>query len=122
VPSSNSGSLKDEAIMLHPLPITSIAVKAWVEAPTTANISLENLLSFLITMEYAKVQSFRYLGSVVIQNNEIKEVKERIIAGDKAVNANKRCFNVNYCNKHQNLDYTGQQSDQLLHTLVKHGY
>jgi hypothetical protein len=34
----------------------------------------------------------------------------------------KRCFSVNYCLKDQNLDYTGQQSDQLLHRLVRHGY
>jgi hypothetical protein len=34
----------------------------------------------------------------------------------------KRCFNVNYYPNDQNLDYTGQQSDESLHTLVKHGY
>jgi hypothetical protein len=28
---------------------------------------------------------------------------------------------VNYCLKDQNLDYYGQQSDQLLHMLVKDG-
>jgi hypothetical protein len=34
----------------------------------------------------------------------------------------KTCFDVNYCPKDQNLDSTDLQSDQLLHTLVKHRY
>jgi hypothetical protein len=74
-------------------------------------------------MEFEKVQSFTYLGSVVNHNIEIEEVKERINAGSKAFHANKKIFQCKLLSKKdQNLDYTGQQSDQLLHTLVKHGY
>jgi hypothetical protein len=58
-------------------------------------------------MELKKVQSFKYLGSAVNQNNEI-EVKERTSAGNMAFHANKRCFNVNYYLKDQNLDHTGR--------------
>jgi hypothetical protein len=71
-------------------------------------------------MEFEKVQSFKYLGSVVNQNIEIEEVKERINVGNFFM-LTERCFNVNYYLRDRNLDYTGQQSGQLLRTLVKHG-
>jgi hypothetical protein len=74
------------------------------------------------TMEFEKFQSFNYLGSVVNQNNEIEEIKERINARNKAPCANKQMFLCKLLSKRSNLDYTGQQSDQLLHTLVKRGY
>jgi hypothetical protein len=59
--------------------------------------------------------------TVLYQNNEIEEVKETINAGNKAY-ANKKCVNVYYYLRDQNLDYTGEQSDHLLHMLVKRGY
>jgi hypothetical protein len=74
------------------------------------------------TMEFKMVLSFKFPGSVVNQTNETEEVKERLNAGNKAFMLTKRCFNVNYYLKDQNLDYTHQQSDQLLHMFVKHGY
>jgi hypothetical protein len=43
-------------------------------------------------------------------------------AGNSVFKLPKRCFNVNYYLKDQTLDYTGLQSGQLLHTIVKHGY
>jgi hypothetical protein len=46
------------------------------------------------TMEFEKDQSFKYsyLNSVVNQNNEIRGVKERINAGNKAFYTNKKMF------------------------------
>jgi hypothetical protein len=44
-------------------------------------------------MSFESVQSFKYLGSVVNQNNKIEEeIKERIIAGNKAFYANRKMF------------------------------
>ena len=43
------------------------------------------------TMSFESVQSFKYLGSVVNQNNIIEgEIKERLIAGNKAFYANQK--------------------------------
>jgi hypothetical protein len=42
------------------------------------------------TLQLKKVQSFKYLGCVVNQNNEIEEVKEIINAGKKALHAKKK--------------------------------
>jgi hypothetical protein len=39
-----------------------------------------------------KVESFKYLGSTVNQNNEMDEVKERINAGSKGSYANKQMW------------------------------
>jgi hypothetical protein len=40
-------------------------------------------------MSFESVHSFKYLGSYVNQNNKIEEeIKERIIAGNKAFYAN----------------------------------
>jgi hypothetical protein len=45
------------------------------------------------TMSFESVQSFKYLGSVVNQNSTIEEdIKERIIAGNKAFYANRKTF------------------------------
>jgi hypothetical protein len=45
------------------------------------------------TMSFESVQSFKYLGSYVNQNNKIEEeIKERIIAGNKAFYANRKMF------------------------------
>jgi hypothetical protein len=45
------------------------------------------------TMSFESVQSFKYLGSVVIQNNTTEEeIKERIIAGNKTFYANRKMF------------------------------
>jgi hypothetical protein len=44
------------------------------------------------TTKFGKVHSFKYLGSVVNQNNETDEVKERINAGNKAFYVNKKMF------------------------------
>jgi hypothetical protein len=66
-------------------------------------------------MEFEKVQFFTYPGSVVNQNNEIREIKEIINAGTKTFYAKKKMFQCNYYLMEQNLDYTGQQSYQSLH-------
>jgi hypothetical protein len=45
------------------------------------------------TMSFGSVQSFKYLGSVVNQNNTVvEEIKERIVAGNKAFYANQKKF------------------------------
>jgi hypothetical protein len=45
------------------------------------------------TISFESVQSFRYLGSVVNQNNTIEEeIKEQLIAGNKAFYANQKMF------------------------------
>jgi hypothetical protein len=47
------------------------------------------------TMSFESVHSFKYLGSVVNQNNKIEEeAKERIIAGNKALYANQNMFQI----------------------------
>jgi hypothetical protein len=46
------------------------------------------------TMSFKSVHSFKYLGSVVNQNNKIEEAKERIIAGNKALYANRNMFQI----------------------------
>ena len=44
-------------------------------------------------MSFESVQSFKYLGSTVNQNNKIEEeIKERIIAGNRAFYANQKMF------------------------------
>ena len=44
-------------------------------------------------MSFESVQSFKYLGSTVNQNNTIEEeIKERLIAGNKAFHANQKMF------------------------------
>jgi hypothetical protein len=44
-------------------------------------------------IEIGNVQSFKYLGSVVNTNNTIEEeIKERVIAGNKAYFAHKMLF------------------------------
>ena len=44
-------------------------------------------------MSFESVQSFKYLGSTVNQNNTIEEeIKERLIAGNKAFYANQKMF------------------------------
>ena len=44
-------------------------------------------------MSFESVQSFKYLGSTVNQNNTIEEeIKERLIAGNKAYYANQKMF------------------------------
>jgi hypothetical protein len=44
-------------------------------------------------MSFESVQSFKYLGSVVNQNSTTEEeIKERIIAGNKAFYANRKMF------------------------------
>jgi hypothetical protein len=45
----------------------------------------------------------------------MKVKKKRINAGNKAFYGNKKYFNVDYYLNARNLDYTGRQSDQLLH-------
>jgi hypothetical protein len=45
------------------------------------------------TMSIESAQSFKYLGSNVNRNNTIEEeIKERIIAGNKAFYANRKMF------------------------------
>jgi hypothetical protein len=45
------------------------------------------------TISFESVQSFKYLGSVINQDNTIEEeIKERIIAGNKAFYANRNMF------------------------------
>jgi porphobilinogen deaminase len=45
------------------------------------------------SMQFEQVESFKYLGSIVNKNNTIEEdIKERIMAGNKAFYANKRMF------------------------------
>jgi hypothetical protein len=45
------------------------------------------------SMQLEQVESFKYLGSIVNKNNTIEEqIKERIMAGNKAFYANKRMF------------------------------
>ena len=45
------------------------------------------------TMSFESVQSFKYLGSTVNQNNTIEEeFKERLIAGNRAYSANQKMF------------------------------
>ena len=44
-------------------------------------------------MSFESVQSFKYLGSTVNQNNTIEEeIKERIIAGNRVFYANQKMF------------------------------
>ena len=44
-------------------------------------------------MSFESVQSLKYLGSIVNQNNTIEEeIKERLIAGNKAYYANQKIF------------------------------
>ena len=44
-------------------------------------------------MSFELVQSFKYLGSTVNQNNTTEvEIKERLIAGNKAFCANQKMF------------------------------
>jgi hypothetical protein len=55
-------------------------------------------------MEFEKVQSFKYLGTVINQNNEIeKEVKGRINARNKAFYANKKMFECKLLSKGSKL-------------------
>ena len=50
----------------------------------------ENKLE-IVNMSFESVQSFKYLGSTVNQNNTIEEeIKERLIAGNKAFCANQK--------------------------------
>jgi hypothetical protein len=49
------------------------------------------------------------------------KLKEEQMQGIRRFMLLKICFNVNYYIKDQSLDSTSQQSEQLLHTLVKHG-
>ena len=61
-------------------------------------------------MSFESVQSFKYRGSVVNQNNTIEEeIKERLIAGNKAFYANqkKNCFETNNYQGNPNLNCTG---------------
>ena len=45
------------------------------------------------TMSFESVQSFKYLGSTVNQNNTTEEeIKERLIAGNKTYYANRKMF------------------------------
>jgi hypothetical protein len=45
------------------------------------------------TMSFESVQSFKYLGSTVNQNNTIEEdIKGRLIAGNKVYYANQKMF------------------------------
>jgi hypothetical protein len=55
------------------------------------------------TMEFKKVQSFKYIGSVISQNNEIEEVKERMNARNKAFYANKKMFQCELLSKGSKL-------------------
>jgi hypothetical protein len=44
-------------------------------------------------MQFEQVDSFKYLGSIVNKNNTIEEeIKQRIMAGNKAFYTNKRMF------------------------------
>jgi hypothetical protein len=52
----------------------------------------------------------------------IQKLKKEQMLGIRLFMLTKRCFNVNDYLKEQSLDYTGQQSEQLLHMPVKHGY
>ena len=46
-----------------------------------------------VNMSFESVQSFKYLGSTVNQNNTIEEeIKERLIAGNKTFYANQKMF------------------------------
>jgi len=52
----------------------------------------ENTLE-IDNMSFESVQSFKYLGSTVNQNNKIEEgIKERLIAGNKAFYENQKMF------------------------------
>ena len=54
-------------------------------------------------MSFESVQSVKYLGSTVNQNNTIEEeIKERLIAGNKAFYANQKCFETNYYQRNPN--------------------
>ena len=54
-------------------------------------------------MSFESVQSFKYLGSTVNQNNTIEEeIKERLIAGNKAFYANQKMFQTNYYQRNLN--------------------
>ena len=52
----------------------------------------ENKLE-IVNMSFESVHSFKYLGSSVNENNTIEEeIKERLIAGNKAFYENKKMF------------------------------
>jgi len=54
-------------------------------------------------MSFESVQSFKYLGSTVNQNNTIEEeIKERLIAGNKPSMQTKKCFKTNYYQRNLN--------------------
>jgi hypothetical protein len=54
-------------------------------------------------MSFESVQSLKYLGPTVNQNNTIEEeIKERLIAGNKAFYANQKMFQTNYYQKNLN--------------------
>jgi acetyl-CoA carboxylase alpha subunit len=55
------------------------------------------------TMEFEKVQSFKYLDSVVNQKNEIEKIKKRINAENKAFYANKQMFQCKLLSKRSKL-------------------
>ena len=55
-------------------------------------------------MSFESVQSFKYLGSTVNQNNTIEEeIKERLIAGNKTFYANQKMFQNRLLSKKSNL-------------------
>jgi hypothetical protein len=54
-------------------------------------------------MQFEQVESFKYLGSIVNKNNTIKEIKERIMAGNKAFYTNKRMFQDKLLSKRSKL-------------------
>jgi hypothetical protein len=55
-------------------------------------------------MTFESVQSFKYLGSIVNQNNTIEEeIKERLIAGNKAFYANQKMFQSKLLSKKSKL-------------------
>ena len=76
--------------------------------------------SFAInSYEFEKVDTFKYLGSLITSNNENPlEIKDRIKAGNKAF---KSYSSHGFSQEHPRKEYTAQSSDQLCYMAVKHG-
>jgi hypothetical protein len=62
-------------------------------------------------MSFESVKSFKYLGAVVNQNNTREEIKERIIAGNKALYANQTMF--------QSTLLSTKSKSKLYQTLIR---
>jgi hypothetical protein len=74
-------------------------------------------------MSFESVQSFKYLGSDVNQNNTIEEeIKERIIAGNKAFYANRKMFQSKLLSRKSKLKLYRTLVRPTLTYASKHGF